>query len=468
MKIKKIILALLLLFILITPIFASAGMDIAITYESSIENTQGESIANPFPFSSILLPHYKNGKFMMELRLPLSFGFKEENKDSFANLDLSVFKPIGKLETDTKAQFIAKNISHYLELINYIQYGYDWQDFNIRFGKISNSTIGDGALVYHYRDLSVASYDTRPGLKLKLDGKYFKLDFLGIEAITNDLFAPDFYGGRVYVKPFYFTKTPILNDSELGFTVITYNASLYDKVDDSSAFSNEIYHSVALDLNIPLITVDNYNMIFYYNMINAKNFSTNAGDDIFIAEDSRSISWRAGIKGRYLSALSYNAYFQSYIDKNCEDTDNSLMSDVNQMINKTIFPSLAGNYKIYGETGYYTTNGDEYFIIDSLFNFENNNLINYSVGAKLKSSKSILMLNNINLSVEKSYNSEEGSSTIKESFIEGLYSAKNVAFSIQSDVQYGVNVFNVGLSLKSDDEGKFNPTYKLGFRISLF
>jgi hypothetical protein len=460
MKTKKTILALLFLIILVTPTFASAGMDISLTYQSSIEDADGQSITNPYPFSAILLPKYENGKFMMELRLPFSIDIGQQDTDAFINLDLSVYKPIEKMPDDSDFLFITKNISHYLNLISYIQYGYDWEDFNIRFGKINNSTIGDGALLYHYRDTSIASYDTRPGLKLKLDGKYFQLGLIGVEAITNDLFASDFYGGRIYVKPLFFMENPILNGTELGFTELTYNASLDEDSDISTALTKKVYHSVALDLNIPLLELDDYSIIMYYDMINSKNFSSNTSEDLFVAEDNRSISWRTGFQGRYLSSLSYNAYIQSYIDKNAEDTD-TLLDNTTQMISKAVIPALKGNYKIYGETGYYTPSGDGYFVIDSLFNFEDSNLVDYTVGAKLKSFKPIFMLNNINLSLEKKYD-------MTEEFIEGLYSAKNVAFSIQSDVQYGVNVFNVGLSIVSDDEGTFVPTYKLGFRISLF
>lgn len=276
MKRKITILALFLSTLLVSPIFASAGMDISLTYQKSIEDNNGETIDNPYPFSAILLPHYENGKFLMELRLPLAFGAGDESTDTFTSIDLSIYQPIKKEVSDTNSEFIFKNISHYLKLISYIQYGYDWQDFNIRFGKISNSTIGDGALLYHYRDTSIASYDTRPGLKFKLDGKYFNLGLVGIEGITNDLFTPDFYGGRIYVKPFYYTDTPILNESKIGFTEITYN---------SSTPSKEIYHSVALDLNIPLIKNDDYSMILYHDIINSKNFDPLSSEDLFKAKD---------------------------------------------------------------------------------------------------------------------------------------------------------------------------------------
>lgn len=469
MKKYRSLLAFLIITIISTPIFASVGMDMALNYKSTVtDDSTGQEVTNPYPFSAILLPNYENGKFLMELRLPFSFGEGDSSDNGLVNFDLSVYEPLEQEDDENQAQFIAKNISHYLNLISYIQYGYDWEDFNIRFGKLSNSTIGDGALVYHYRDYSVASYDTRPGLKLKLDGKYFKLNFIGIEAITNDLANPDFAGGRIYIKPLFFMENQILKGSEIGFTELTYNASLDDDNNTTTAYVEEIYHSVALDLNIPLFKNDDYSMMLYYDMINEKNFSEDTGDDLFVAENDRSISWRTGIQGRYLSSLTYNAYLQSYIDTNADDTDNLLKSDVYQLLNKAIIPTLNGDFNVYGETGYYTTNGEGYFIIDSLLNFEDSKLDNYSVGAKLTSFKPVFMLDNIKMSIEKDYYLDTSTSTLQESFIEGLYSAKNVAFTIQTDVQYGVNVFNVGLSTTSDDEGKFNSTYEFGFRISLF
>lgn len=72
------------------------------------------------------------------------------------------------------------------------------------------------------------------------------------------------------------------------------------------------------------------------------------------------------------------------------------------------------------------------------------------------------------MSLVKRYLIDENTGKMEENFLEGLYSTKNLAFNIQSDVQYGISVFNVGLSIKAGNDGIFKPTYKLGFRISLF
>lgn len=456
MKSKKHYLALLILIIFNSSLFASFGMDMALTFESTVTDQEtGDEVSNPYPISAILLPSYQSGKFMMELRLPFSVGTGDEENDDF--LDLSVYKPIEKEAGESDTKFITKNISHYLNLISYIQYGADWEDFNFRFGKLSNSTIGDGALVYHYRDSSVASYNTRPGLKVKLDGSLFKLNFIGLEAITNDLFSPDFSGGRVFVKPLFLFTSPILSNLELGFTAISYNAD-----------NETTYNSVASDLNLPLFENDKSSMIFYYDLINAKNFDSDTGEDLFVADDYRSLSIRTGLQGRYLSSLSYNAYIKTYLDKEASDTDNEILSDVKQLLENTFVIPNDGDFEIYGETGYYSPNGEGYFVIDSLLNFEDTSLVNYNLGAKLVSFKPVFMLNNIKMYIEKNYTLETGTNNMQESFVEGLTSFKNIAISVQSDVQYGVNVFSVGISTTSDDEGKFSPTYNLGFRISLF
>ena len=460
-KIKQLLLALAVMTMISLPTYASSsGMDLALTYSRTIEDDSGQSVTNPYPFSAILLPYYEKGNFSIELRLPFSFNINDESQLVF---DTSVFEPVEK-DDDSDFEYIMSNISHYLTFISYIQFGYDWEDFNFRFGKISNSTIGNGALIYHYRDDSITSYDTRPGLKFKLDGKYLGLGFMGLEGITNDLTDPDFYGGRFYVKPMYYSDKTFFQNTEFGFTAITYNAT-----DGNDSSSTTAYNSVAFDITQPLLDESSYSMFLYYDLINEKNFdSDSSSDDYFVAEDGRSISLRLGLDGRYFTKFSYNAYLQSYLSTDADDTDANYVSEVGQLLTEALIPSFNGDFKFYGETGYYTTNGDSYAIIDSTVNFEDSELESFTVGASFKSYTPVLIFNELKVTVEKTYEIDDSSNEMEESFVTGLTSGKNVAFTIQSDIQYGINMFDVGLSLETDNEGTLEYSYKFGFRISLF
>ncbi len=89
-----------------------------------------------------------------------------------------------------------------------------------RIGKLTNSVVGDGALINHYRELNLLDKKSRPGLAVKLDGNIFNFNLIGVETITNDIFNPDFYGGRVFVRPLSFTGINILENLTFGYTLI--------------------------------------------------------------------------------------------------------------------------------------------------------------------------------------------------------------------------------------------------------
>lgn len=454
-KFKKISLIAAITLFVTNSMFASFNVDIAMNYLSKSEQSNGTVIDNKYPFSVIFLPSFSSGSFFLELRAPLSFGL-DNNKSLI--FDKSYYSQLVKETGESDIDFVKRNLSHYFSFINYIKYGYDWDDFNVAFGTIRNATIGDGSIINHYRDSNLVSYEKKSGLKFKLDGNLINLGYVGVEGITDDLFNPNFYGGRVFVRPFNASST-ILKDTSLGLTLINSKASS----DIDNLTTDYTYQSLALDINQVLFENEGNSISIYYDLINAINTDEN---NQFL--DSKSISWRAGINGRYLTQMSYNIYFKSIINSNVENKGLDINENLNQMVSIGGIPSVNGIFSIYGTTGIYSSNDNNYLLGYTQFDYENYNLKEYRIGLKYKNNSSLLMIKNLNLEAYKTYERDITSSTMKESFFEGITSLKNVALSLQSDVQYGISVFNVGLLLESDDTGKFSNTYKISYNISLF
>lgn len=454
-KFKKIILITAITLFITNSMFASVNLDMAMNYQSKSEDSNGNIINNDYPFSIIFLPSFGKDSFYLELRAPFSFGIDENNSISFDN---SFYSALEKEPNENDFSFASRTISHYLSFINYIKYGYDWNDFNFTFGTIRNATIGDGAIIYHYRDSDFVDYERKAGLKFKLDGNLFNLGYVGFEGISNDLFNPDFYGGRVFVRPFHMTSS-LLKETALGLTLINYNSTeVVNSVNEDVQ-----YQSLALDINQLLVENDNSSVSFYYDLISEIN-----KDEDNNYEDTKTVSWRAGFNGRYLSKMSYNVYFKSITNSNVENKGINVGENLNQMISNGGLPTINGDFNIYGTTGFYSTNDNDYLSGYSELDYKDYILKTYTLGLKYKSTSSFFMLKNLKLEAYKTFECKNDSSEMKETFFEGITSLKNVALSLQSDVQYGINVFNVGFLLESDDAGKFSNTYKISYRISLF
>ncbi|MBK5201778.1 MAG: hypothetical protein JJE21_09665, partial [Spirochaetaceae bacterium] len=314
-KLKKIILIIAMTLFVTNTMVAKVNVDMAMNYQSTSEDEKGKVTANEYPFSVVFLPSFSKGSFFLELRAPFSFGINN-NSISFDN---SYYLIPEKETGESEFSFITKNLTYYLSFINYIKYGYDWNDFNFTFGTIRNATIGDGAIIYHYRDSDFVAYERKSGLKFKLDGNLINLGYVGIEGISNDLFNSDFYGGRVFVRPFY-KSSSMLSETQLGLTVINYNSVNSPSVDVQ-------YQSLALDVNQLLYKNDNNSISFYYDLISEINTV-----DTSNFEDKKSIGWRVGLNGRYLSKMNYNIYFKSITDPTVDNKGVDLGENLVQLI----------------------------------------------------------------------------------------------------------------------------------------
>lgn len=443
---KKIILPLLLLFTINLSIYADFGLDIGFNYENTAIDENGNSVTNDYPFSLVALPSFSAGKLSFELNTPLFFSIDED----FVTFDYSnYYLPEAQ---DDLLDSTLEYTKFFLSFINYLQWSNFNEDFAFRIGKITNSTIGDGALLYHYEDENVTTFKTRAGLQIKLDGNMLNLP-LGIEYVTTDMFNPDLSGGRVFVRPLFFLNNGFINKLTIGYTV-TYNKEYNDS-------SSDYWLNFAYDLQLPLFKNSKYSLISYYDLISEETLDSSTDTR------SRDLSQRYGFYGWYFTDLTYDVHIQNYIETDATTYEDFGTSNWD-LVSKTIVPQLERDFVISANTGYYSNNGLSKFTLGSEIEFIDMELDNYDLEIDLISSKAIGPLNGFTASVEKTYYRDSSTNEFTETFYEGLRSFKNLDLDLTANIVfYQVNTIILNYSIEGNESGDIDPSLSFGYKFSL-
>ncbi|MGD1819521.1 MAG: hypothetical protein ACPKOI_06540 [Pleomorphochaeta sp.] len=436
---KKFFLPLILLFTINISLFASFGFDVGLNYTSTEIDDSGTEVDSEYPFSFVALPSFSIGKLSMELNAPLHFKLDT----NFITFDYSNYQlPTPQNDLAKDALTYSK---YFLGFINYIQWGTFNEDFAIRVGKITNSTIGDGALLNHYKDNNVGKFSTRAGAQLKLDTNFP----IGIEFVTTDMFNPDLLGGRVNVKPLFFSNNQFLNRLAVGYTVV-YNTEF----DDASNY----WIDLAYDLQLPIFKNADNSLITYYDLISKEIKDTDT-------TSHRILSQRIGFYGWLFTNFSYDAHIENLIDDNAANYDfeqNNL-----DLIQRAILPQFKPDFIVSGNAGFYANNGLSEFVLASELEFSDVQLDAYNLNLTIKSQKAIGPISDISIYAQKDFYKESG--VFSEKFIEGFTSLKNISVDLSANIIfYQINEITVNFGLVGDSEGNIEPTYSLGYRFSLF
>ncbi|MCK5149213.1 hypothetical protein KAR48_20835 [bacterium] len=141
--------------------------------------------------------------------------------------------------------------SDYARLIRYIRYGHKGDPFYTQIGALDRARIGHGYLMNFYRNQ--INYDERKiGLITDTD-----LGAFGFESLTSNLGRFEILATRVYARPIWNSRIPILKHFAIGATYIT------DQDPDAhTATSNEV-STWGIDIELPLIRSMGFNSMIY-------------------------------------------------------------------------------------------------------------------------------------------------------------------------------------------------------------
>jgi hypothetical protein len=162
----------------------------------------------PVAYQSLsFTPDLSFGPFGIGLALTLNYRFNESSEFTVREADW--------IPTD-----LGSFLSIYLAKIAYVRWGVKGEPLFIKAGSFTDATLGNGFIMANY-DNTLFLPETRIfGLGVDVDGALFAFPFVGIETIIGNLAAFDVLGGRLYVRPLAGTGIPILENLEVGGTLV--------------------------------------------------------------------------------------------------------------------------------------------------------------------------------------------------------------------------------------------------------
>jgi len=276
---------------ILTTIFLALLLFAPLSAQSPFPNLQdpnyfngglGMTWINDRPYTTISLnPEFTFGNFGLGLRLELLF----DNQNNFK------FRTIGWED----ASAIARSI-------RYARYGYKGNPVYIRLGSLTASTIGHGFIMWQYSN--EADYDRRRfGAVLDLD-----FDHVGIETGVSDLGNVDLFGARLYFRPLFSTKIPILSNLEFGGSYVTDQNPDHNRETDEDKIEEW-----GVDVGLPIVKTEAFKTVLYFDYAKFIDFGEGkaAGINIGFPNISGVFNLDMKFERRWLGDQFMPAYFNT-------------------------------------------------------------------------------------------------------------------------------------------------------------
>lgn len=186
--------------------------------------------------------------------------------------------------------------SLYLPVVRYVRYGYKGQPLYARLGELDAVTLGTGVFVNGYSNTILQPDFRLVGAELDLDGRLFGFPYIGFESFTNDLSLFDIIGARAYLRPLAFVNFPVISTLQIGASaVVDRDPDLYDS-DSEFLVPAEQVMMYGADVMMPIISSGLFSMTAFGDLAFQGDY-----------QDSPASAYRAGLKGKLLGLLTYNA-----------------------------------------------------------------------------------------------------------------------------------------------------------------
>ncbi len=199
---------------------------------------------------AVLQPHFTIGKLKMALYLPIIYKTDMLNPDDW-------YHPKGNNEwsfgTD-QSGWGEKAMDFLNDLalkIRYVEWGKQRDKFFFKIGNLNDITIGHGLLMRNYANDTDFPSVRRVGLNLGID-----FNFMGFEAMVNDIGDPEIFGGRLYFRPI-----PVF-PMAVGMTVLT-DVSPASELPDPTVVGDPMLFNLGLDLDFPIIETDFFSIVSF-------------------------------------------------------------------------------------------------------------------------------------------------------------------------------------------------------------
>ncbi|HUX12190.1 MAG TPA: hypothetical protein VMW87_04130, partial [Spirochaetia bacterium] len=239
-----------------------------------------------------LRPDLSFGKFGVGLNLTLNYRFN-------AGPDQNQFE-VRKEDWVPDANMSLLEL--YLPKIRYVRWDHKGAPLYILLGQVDNGILGNGFIMGGYTNTQFLPQRPVFGLSFDVDGALFGFPYVGIETFAANLAAWDLLGGRFYIRPLKGLSVPVIQNLQIGSSVVVdrnpfYFAerdpqSLYNTQTGSlTAPSNAQVFIWGLDTRLPILTNPVVSLALYGDFVQQK----------------RGQGEMVGAGGRFFGIITYGA-----------------------------------------------------------------------------------------------------------------------------------------------------------------
>jgi len=192
----------------------------------------------------------------------------------------------------------------YFRILRYVRYGHKREPFYARVGALDAARLGHGFIMNYYNNSLL--YDQRKiGLELDIDAKH-----VGFESMTSNLGRSEIFGGRVYYRPLWEMRTPIVKNLAVGATFVT------DNDPDASRDTDDGITEFGFDAELPFIKTSALQLGVYADFATINNFGS--GVAVGVEFQMRGIAgvfdFTAQLERRFLGDEFLPAYFGPFYE----------------------------------------------------------------------------------------------------------------------------------------------------------
>jgi len=409
---------------------------------------EGTATSDGF-FSVSYAPDFSFNQFSFQLDLRLK---GHVTTDPFTlNLDFSDWQLPPREKDQGIADYMLASLGQYSSFIRYVQWGDRYEPIYIRYGKLVGITLGDGALLNGYFDLSVGAHNTRPGMNFTLDGELVGIPNAGFEFVTNDLFEPTLMAWRLYSRPLC-VKYPMssFKDMEFGISFAENPSASFAETNVDEPHTRKL---IALDVGIPLLSRGFFNLAFFADIL----IQT---PGVFSPQPA--VATRYGLFGHSKSFFLFNAsvtvpafgsYYTDYFDSGFESLT---LEDRKASILHT------GSLRIDSMAGLNFTRLGAYLRTRIRSDYSEGVFSNHTFQANARIDKRLFNIVSLDLSYEKLYPTSTG-----EGFLEGLFTLCNVEIAASAIIKIKPYSFTIGLGMVFDELAQSTLQVDTAVRISV-
>jgi hypothetical protein len=213
------------------------------------------TIGNTVYQKATLAPEFSLGPLEVGLYLPIIYNENLLDPDDW-------YKPGGNHEWDfgfgpdhENEEIIPRVLDFASDLalkIKYLKWGELRDPFFFQVGNLSDITVGHGLIMRGYANDAEFPAVRRTGLNIGLS-----VPNIGMEAMVNDIGAPEIIGGRIFLRP----AAPFFNLAFGLSSVVDINPAA--DAENAADLGQPIFISAGIDLDFPIVEFDLFRFIFF-------------------------------------------------------------------------------------------------------------------------------------------------------------------------------------------------------------